>query len=101
MTHAVLPSGWTAMRLGLPGPTGIVPVTSKVVVSMMETEFDLVFVTYRVAAGAAPTAARTNARPRAVITIRFTALPPSFRRLDRREHDVVRRGASQCKPDGV
>ena len=49
-TPMPLPSGWKTTRLGLPDPRAIVPTTSSVLVSMMDTEFDFVFVMYSVEA---------------------------------------------------
>jgi len=39
-----LPSGWKTMRFGLPFPSGMVPTTSRVSVSMIDTESDFVLV---------------------------------------------------------
>src|SRR5262249_32950489 len=83
-THAVLPSGWKTMRLGLPAPSLIVPVTSNVFVSTIDTESPLVFVMYRLAAAAGPAAIRMVTS----VTMRRTNLTRSSSRslLDRGEH---------------
>src|SRR5688500_7504385 len=64
------------MRLGLPFPRGMVPTTSKVLVSMIDSESDLVLVTNRVAAaaGAAKAAARVAEAIRA--STDFTTILP-------------------------
>src|SRR5947209_385074 len=57
-THACFPSGWKTIRFGLPRPSGMVPTTSSVEVSMIETESDLVLVIRSVVADAAPSRGR-------------------------------------------
>src|SRR5438093_12335174 len=54
-THACLPSGWKTIRFGLPRPSGMVPTTSSVEVSMTEMESDLVLVIRSVVAAAGVT----------------------------------------------
>src|SRR5207247_2186059 len=74
------------MRFGLPAPSLIVPVTSRVVVSMTDTESPLVFVTYRLAAAAGAATARTMTSA----SVRTTDITRASlgRFLRRRSHDA-------------
>src|SRR5919106_589048 len=93
-TQAQRPSGWNTTRLGLPRPTAMVATTSKVLVSMTETESDLVLVTNSVAAPAGLPASRSSASASRLGNDLTTGLllAPSGRRLvDRGDRQVGRR----------
>src|SRR5437762_3098416 len=77
------------MRFGLPAPSLIVPVTSRVVVSMIDTGSPLVFVMYRLDA-AAGTATATIATSTSMRTADVTRAS-SGRLLDRADDDERRR----------